>query len=247
MIAFALNYIPVHWAVHRDVVPDPAGDGAIRHLGGRARRVRLPQRHPVRHRQLCRAARFGQRSVDLALVVLFAVFFWTFLWGLYGSFIGVPIVIAALTFCEHIPERGGSPTCSAGRSPKRRGRLERDDFKSTRTSDLARSAEARRDHIRPDGVRKIHLASSVYLNPCRGRFGSSCARNARGHAGIPAGRPFRRFPAPALPFPVPASEQENILHVISVYLPQIVAQSYGMTVLFRRRPAQRARGFPCFA
>ncbi len=36
-------------------------------------------------------------------VVLFAVFFWTFLWGLYGSFIGVPIVIAALTFCEHAP------------------------------------------------------------------------------------------------------------------------------------------------
>ena len=37
------------------------------------------------------------------LVVLFAVFFWTFLWGLFGSFIGVPIVIAVLTFCEHYP------------------------------------------------------------------------------------------------------------------------------------------------
>jgi predicted PurR-regulated permease PerM len=36
-------------------------------------------------------------------VVLFAVFFWTFLWGLYGAFIGVPIAIAALTFCEHAP------------------------------------------------------------------------------------------------------------------------------------------------
>ncbi len=36
-------------------------------------------------------------------VVLFAVFFWTFLWGLFGSFIGVPIVIAALTVCEHHP------------------------------------------------------------------------------------------------------------------------------------------------
>ena len=36
-------------------------------------------------------------------VVLFAVFFWTFLWGLYGAFIGVPIAIAALTFCEHSP------------------------------------------------------------------------------------------------------------------------------------------------
>ncbi len=35
------------------------------------------------------------------MVVLFAVFFWTFLWGLYGAFIGVPIAIAALTFCGH--------------------------------------------------------------------------------------------------------------------------------------------------
>jgi len=37
------------------------------------------------------------------VVVLFAVFFWTFLWGLYGAFIGVPIAIAALTFCGHYP------------------------------------------------------------------------------------------------------------------------------------------------
>jgi AI-2 transport protein TqsA len=36
-------------------------------------------------------------------VVLFAVFFGTFLWGLYGAFIGVPIAIAALTFCKYYP------------------------------------------------------------------------------------------------------------------------------------------------
>jgi len=35
-------------------------------------------------------------------VVLFAVFFWSFLWGVAGAFIGVPIVIAMLTICnEH--------------------------------------------------------------------------------------------------------------------------------------------------
>lgn len=34
-------------------------------------------------------------------LVLFAVLFWTFLWGLYGAFIGVPIAIAALTFCRY--------------------------------------------------------------------------------------------------------------------------------------------------
>ncbi len=36
-------------------------------------------------------------------VVLFAIFFWTFLWGLFGSFIGVPIALAVLTFCEQLP------------------------------------------------------------------------------------------------------------------------------------------------
>ena len=36
-------------------------------------------------------------------VVLFAVFFWSFMWGLYGAFIGVPIVIAILTFCSYHP------------------------------------------------------------------------------------------------------------------------------------------------
>lgn len=36
-------------------------------------------------------------------VVLFAVFFWSFLWGIFGAFIGVPITIAALTFCAQHP------------------------------------------------------------------------------------------------------------------------------------------------
>jgi AI-2 transport protein TqsA len=28
---------------------------------------------------------------------------WTYLWGLFGAFIGVPIVIAIVTFCAHHP------------------------------------------------------------------------------------------------------------------------------------------------
>ena len=36
-------------------------------------------------------------------VVLFAVFFWTYLWGLFGAFIGVPITIAMVTFCAQHP------------------------------------------------------------------------------------------------------------------------------------------------
>src|SRR5271170_975898 len=37
------------------------------------------------------------------VVVLFAVFFGTFLWGLFGAFIGGPIAIAILTFCSYYP------------------------------------------------------------------------------------------------------------------------------------------------
>jgi AI-2 transport protein TqsA len=33
-------------------------------------------------------------------LVLFAVFFWSFLWGIPGAFIGVPLTIAILTICE---------------------------------------------------------------------------------------------------------------------------------------------------
>lgn len=36
-------------------------------------------------------------------MVLFAVFFWSFLWGIPGAFIGVPLLIAIITFCAHYP------------------------------------------------------------------------------------------------------------------------------------------------
>jgi AI-2 transport protein TqsA len=37
------------------------------------------------------------------LVVLFTIFFWSFLWGLFGTFIGVPILLAVLSFCDAHP------------------------------------------------------------------------------------------------------------------------------------------------
>lgn len=37
------------------------------------------------------------------VIVLFAIFFWTFLWGLFGTFIGVPVTLAILTFCAAHP------------------------------------------------------------------------------------------------------------------------------------------------
>jgi len=35
--------------------------------------------------------------------VLFSVFFWSYLWGILGAFIGVPVSIALLTFCAQHP------------------------------------------------------------------------------------------------------------------------------------------------
>jgi predicted PurR-regulated permease PerM len=37
------------------------------------------------------------------VLVLFSVFFWSYLWGIFGAFIGVPITIALLTFCAQHP------------------------------------------------------------------------------------------------------------------------------------------------
>ena len=37
------------------------------------------------------------------VLVLFSVFFWSYLWGVFGAFIGVPITIAILTFCAQHP------------------------------------------------------------------------------------------------------------------------------------------------
>jgi len=48
-------------------------------------------------------------------LVLFAVFFWAFLWGMPGAFIGVPIVIAGLTLCEQRESTRWIATLLSGR------------------------------------------------------------------------------------------------------------------------------------
>jgi predicted PurR-regulated permease PerM len=46
--------------------------------------------------------RVAGKAVALSpFVVLLSVFVWAFLWGVPGAFIGVPIVIAVVTFCAH--------------------------------------------------------------------------------------------------------------------------------------------------
>jgi AI-2 transport protein TqsA len=45
----------------------------------------------------------GARLALSPFLVLFAVFFWALLWGIPGAFIGVPILIAGVTFLQHFP------------------------------------------------------------------------------------------------------------------------------------------------
>lgn len=45
----------------------------------------------------------GRALAASPFMVLFSVFLWMFVWGIFGAFIGVPILIAALTFCAQYP------------------------------------------------------------------------------------------------------------------------------------------------
>ncbi|WP_043879764.1 AI-2E family transporter [Azorhizobium caulinodans] len=63
--------------------------------------------------------RIAGRTLAISpFLVLFAVFFWSFLWGLAGAFIGVPLVIAALTFCAHGTGTRWIADLFSGRAPE---------------------------------------------------------------------------------------------------------------------------------
>ena len=59
------------------------------------------------------------------LAVVFAVFFWSFLWGIPGVLIGVPITIAMLTLCEHSASTRWIATLLSAKPPKNRSSLNR--------------------------------------------------------------------------------------------------------------------------
>lgn len=54
-----------------------------------------------------------------SFMVLLAVFFGSFLWGIPGAFIGVPVLIAALTICQQFPRSRWVAALLSGRDPDR--------------------------------------------------------------------------------------------------------------------------------
>jgi AI-2 transport protein TqsA len=57
------------------------------------------------------------------MLVLFTIFFWTFLWGIFGTFIGVPIALAILTFCDQHPASRWVADLLGGSAPAKTGNL----------------------------------------------------------------------------------------------------------------------------
>ena len=103
LIAFALNYIPFIGPLVATVFPTvfavvqfeawetPAavflGLNLIQFLSGSYFEPRLA----------------GASLAISPFVVLLAVVFWSFLWGIPGAFIGVPVTIALITLCDAFP------------------------------------------------------------------------------------------------------------------------------------------------
>jgi predicted PurR-regulated permease PerM len=117
IIAFALNYIPVIGSFAATILPGLfalaqfdswqsvavvfAGLAVIQFIIGNYLEPRMA----------------GAALAISPLAVIFAVFFWSFLWGIPGALIGVPITIALLTLCRHSESTRWIATLLSGTSP----------------------------------------------------------------------------------------------------------------------------------
>src|SRR3569623_466961 len=107
---------PFYWSAGCDRISNLVRDDAVLVLAGRGGGFCLPQPYSVHRRELYRAAHRRKCSSMSPALVLFSVFFWSYLWGIFGAFIGVPATIAILTFCAAHPsslwlaELFGSPS-----------------------------------------------------------------------------------------------------------------------------------------
>jgi hypothetical protein len=56
-------------------------------------------------------------SVSISpFAVIFTVFFWSFMWGVPGAFIGVPVLIAFIVYCAHNPSTRWIAILASGKS-----------------------------------------------------------------------------------------------------------------------------------
>jgi AI-2 transport protein TqsA len=103
VIAFALNYIPFLGPLLATVFPTAMA--LVQFEGWQTAVLVFAGLNLI---QLVVGSYIEPRVSGSALsispvIVLFAVFLWSWLWGVFGAFIGVPITIAILTFCAQHP------------------------------------------------------------------------------------------------------------------------------------------------
>ncbi|MDM9625598.1 AI-2E family transporter [Rhizobium sp. S152] len=103
VIAFALNYIPFMGPFVATLLPSVY---ALAQFGSPEAAILVFAGLNVI--QFVIGSYIEPRAAGYALamspfLVLFSVFFWSFIWGVFGAFIGVPITIAILTFCAQFP------------------------------------------------------------------------------------------------------------------------------------------------
>jgi AI-2 transport protein TqsA len=104
VIAFALNYIPFIGSTVATIFPAVF---ALAQFG--SLQTALSVMVAMNAIQFIVGSYLEPRVSGSALsvspfMVLFSVFFWAYLLGIFGAFIGVPITIAVLTFCEQHPD-----------------------------------------------------------------------------------------------------------------------------------------------
>jgi AI-2 transport protein TqsA len=115
VIAFALNYIPFIGPLFATVFPTLFAMAQFESW-----RLALIVFLSLNLIQFLIGSYLEPRIAGAALsvspfLILFAVFFWSFLWGIPGAFIGVPIVIAVLTVCEQHESSKWVATLLSGR------------------------------------------------------------------------------------------------------------------------------------
>ena len=118
VIAFVLNYIPFIGPVHRDAFPTLFAHDAVRRRGSRSSSSLLASTSSSSSSVALIEPRSSSNALAMSpFVVLFAIFLWAFMWGVFGAFIGVPIAIAVLTFCAHHP--AALAACNSSRTADR--------------------------------------------------------------------------------------------------------------------------------
>ena len=115
VIAFAFNYIPVIGPLVATVFPT-----LFAFIQSESWEMAVTVFVGLNLIQFLLGSYLEPRAAGAALsispfIVLFTVFFWAFLWGIPGAFIGVPIMIAFLTICEQHQSSRWITTLLSGR------------------------------------------------------------------------------------------------------------------------------------